>query len=104
MYELQINDLFTKTPIWILITLLGLVLIFMIIALVTGREVTFWPPKIGAKPSGELTTEKASEKASVVQEDYGIKILSPSPGDEVDGVVKVHGTFTKLPPVGLIRL
>ena len=51
---LQID--FTKIPVWIIIVVLMVFIALLAIAIITGREVSFWPPKIGSK------SEKSKEE------------------------------------------
>lgn len=53
---MQINEIL-KMPTWLVVIALSSIIFLVLLALITGREVTFWPPKIGAK----VTTVKPAE-------------------------------------------
>ena len=53
-------------PLWLVVTL-GIVLISFVIYLIVmamreGREVSFWPPRIGQKPKDETKQSKGDKK------------------------------------------
>src|SRR5713101_7000682 len=81
----------------IILVLLALVLM-LVISLVLGREVSFWPPKIGPRIA-DAGPVRSSPVDSVIA-----KVRSPRSGASVDHpprhgtyVFPVEGTFEKLP-------
>src|SRR5215831_13958357 len=65
-----INIDFNSIPIWALAIGLILICSFIAISLITGREVTFWPPKIGqkiSKPSDQNMSSENRSKAATMK-------------------------------------
>ena len=85
------SSTFFGLPTWFVL-ILGTILIFLIVVLVIkamkeGREISFWPPKIGQKPSVETTEKNISDEMPVESPDSIIELIS-----------------LKSPPIGILEI
>jgi len=63
---------------FILIAFLGVFVAVYVVAFTQGREISFWPPKIGAKPSDKMGREKdeGKKKDKISKKENGIPRVS----------------------------